>query len=193
MGNTVTTLGSISTFGETSTDSSSVSLYWSGSYKSVILEQDTNSVFYTATSTTINTSADMALYTVSGLLSNTKYYYRITPVVYQTYTGVDASGTVVAWDVSGTTLATVNDFSAISLSTDTIKLTWDGSFSSVTLQQSPDFTEWTTIITEINDISYSVTGLITEKLYYFRAYGINSTGVINTNLLSIAYATTNSM
>ena len=198
MGNTVTTLGSIKQFYTTTPiDSSSIAIYWDGSFSSVNFEYARTSDFSTGLVSTIVNSSTGGKYVVYNLLPNTKYYYRVTPIIKQSYYGnTDAYGTTVTNDVSGTTLSTISTFSVSStvsdLTMDTIKLLWDGSFSYITIQQSTDnfVTDITTLSTQYNGKYAYITGLLSNKTYYYRASSSNSAGATNSVKTAVTSATT---
>ena len=201
MSNTVTTLGQITsfyTYSPLSTiDSSSVTLYWDGSFASVGLESATSSDFGTNLTSTRVSRSTGGTYTVSGLAANTKYYWRVTPIISQTYRGgIDTSGTTVTNDVSGTTLPTISTFAVSSsisdISADTIGLVWNGSFSYITIQQSTDnfASNISTLATQYTNKTTYITGLSANTKYYYRARATNSVGVSSAIVSSITSATT---
>lgn len=197
MDSSFTTLGQITNFYYVSSDSSSVSLYWDGSYASVGLERATSSDFGTNLTSTRISSSTSTTYTVSGLAANTKYYWRVTPIISQSYSNnIDTSGTTVTNDVSATTLPTISTFAVSStiadISADTIGLTWDGSFSYITIQQSTDnfASSTTTLSAQYSGKSAYITGLSANTTYYYRAIATNSAGASSAIISATTSATT---
>lgn len=187
-----TTRGAITSFYYSTTDSSSITLFWDGSYASVELERATTADFGTNLKSTRISGSTGGNYTDVNLAENTKYYYRVTPIN-KPYGTTDVSGTTISNDVSGTTLATMTQFSIKTddISSNSIPLTWDGSFSNVAISQSTDGSNYgASSGSPFSGKSATITGLLSNQLYYFRATPINSSGLYSNYYGTIPSTTT---
>ena len=178
------TLGTITEFYLSSVvDSSSVALYWDGSFASVGIESSTSSDFSTDFASIRYSSSTGGIYNVYAPNQNTKYYFRATPINQPFLNDFDVSGITIANDVSGTTLGTISAFSIGSLtdiSASAISLTWDGSFAAINIEISSDGGASYTTLSDTYYGKYAIIdGLTTYSQYYFRGLAINDTGLLN--------------
>jgi hypothetical protein len=190
-----TTLGKITTFYTSYiNDSSSIALYWDGSFNKVTLESATNTTFTSNYTNTQISGTNRTNYIFSGLTSNEKYYFRITPLntLIANYL-VDISGATVTNDVSGTTYGKLTFFSYTTLediTSSVIGVQWDGTQSYIDLEYSSDGgNSYTSAGTYSSSYTY-VSGLSANTTYYFRALPYNDIGVGSNSYSSTFYAAT---
>jgi hypothetical protein len=116
-----------------------------------------------------NITAGLAGITVSGLLSNTLYYFKLVP----------SNGTVAGGEssvLSATIKSKITSVVATPTDVSSISLTWDGSYSSVSVQWDTS-SGFITNDNSMNDLSITnavITGL-TAKHHYFRILSYSST------------------
>ena len=178
------TLGTITSFYISSVyDSSSINLFWDGSFDSVGVESSTSSNFSNNFVSTRYMSSIGGVYNIPALRQNTKYYFRVTPINNPLLNGDDISGITIINDVSGTTLGTISSFNIGSLndlSENAISLAWDGSYSAIYIQISSD---GGATYTSLSDKYYgkyaTIRGLKTYTQYYFQGLPINDVGLLN--------------
>jgi phosphodiesterase/alkaline phosphatase D-like protein len=178
------TLGTITAFNtNTVVDSSSIELYWDGSYASVGVDSSTASDFTASVVSTRYSSSSGGVFYFTGYLPNMKYYFRVTPYNQPLYDGVDVSGVTVVGDVSATTIGTITSFriaSVADISATAITVVWDGSYSSaaIGISSADGGNSYTTGI--YTGKTHTFTGLYANAKYIFRVTPINSVGVYST-------------
>ena len=159
--------------------SSSIPISWTGAYDKVRIQYATYSGAYstfntysnstTPTWTIINTNT-----VVTGLLPNTRYNFRATPISIDNLDGT----TLTLSDVSAMTLPTIttNTISTIIYDTSAV-ISFDGSFSTVRIYSSPTSLDKTYTwglggITTGNDISGLTAN--TNYTFYYLPYNVNN-------------------
>jgi phosphodiesterase/alkaline phosphatase D-like protein len=148
------------------------------------IERSLDGVTFTALATT---GANATAYTNTGLIPNTRYYYRVR-----------ASKGAINSDFSGVVNATTPGFAAPSAlvataaAPDQIKLTWADNTAYETnyrIERSLDGVTFTPLATTgANVTAYTNTGLIPNTRYYYRVRA--SKGAINSDFSGAANATT---
>lgn len=148
---------------------SSVTVGYDGSYSSVSIRWDTDPLFTNTGNTTTGLTGTAT--TVSGLLSNTLYYFKLIP----------SNGTVAGGEsgvLSATTKSKITSGVATPTDVSSISLTWDGSYSSVSVQwdTSNGFTTTDNSMNGLSTTNAIIRGLSANTKYYFRILSYSSTG-----------------
>jgi hypothetical protein len=162
------TLGNLTAFsvGAAGATSSTIPLTWSGTYSSVYLQQSVDQSTYSTILTTTDTS-----YVVTGLSSNTKYYYRATPV------SVAGDNGTTLGDISSTTLSTITKAQLTWVGDVSAQIIFDGSFTALgiyTADHAIDLSYGAAARTTALDIS----GLYSLTTYNVYLCSFNSAGVV---------------
>lgn len=187
----IKTLANITTFTTANYDTSSVVLYFDGSYEKVGIESATDSGFTQNYRTTRLSDIRATNYIYNGLMSNVKYYFRVTPINTPAI-GVmeDISGIYV--ESSITTFAKLTYFKYTNLediSSNGIGIEWEGTQSYVNVQFSTDMGA------TYDDLGYYTTkykyftNLLPNTKYYFRAVPYNSVDVSSNTYYYFSAAT----
>lgn len=167
----VSTLSSVSssTASISLNDIYAVDLSFVGVYSTVKIQRNTTAIFSNETVIASDISANT--YKSSGLQPNTKYYFRIT-----SYNASNVAGSYS--DCSITTFPLITTASIVSKTSSDVSLSFDGSFSSVSIKwdTNPLFTTSGNIVAGITGNTGSMSGLMSNKLYYFKI--IPSNGVV---------------
>ncbi|MBM3910324.1 MAG: hypothetical protein FJ356_01590, partial [Thaumarchaeota archaeon] len=128
-------------------------------------------------------------YVDTGLQPSTKYHYRVASVNALAQSAYSSSVQIATYGIPDP----VNTLGVSGgLTTTGVNLIWSQpemngfSFTSYRLQQSTDQNTWINLSTSINTESYSVTGLNTNSVYFFRVFASNTFGEsVVGNILSV--------
>lgn len=181
---TATTLPKVNTFSTSMITASTVLLTWSGVLSSVDIYWDTSGTFTESAGLSTITETTQ---TITGLSSNTKYYFKIVPKSSASEYGVSSS------ILNITTLPIINTFTSSVVDTSAISLAFTGGFSTVDVfwNTANDFSTTYSSTTGITSSPFVVSGLSPNILYYFKITpysSINAVGATNlTNNITKPY------
>jgi hypothetical protein len=161
---------------DSGTPNSRINLTWSDNSSDEtgfeIYRSTDNSNWTLVTTTAANTTS----YPNSGLLSGTRYYYRVRAV-----NGMGASGYTTGNAVTGGAAQAPSGLSALPVGETSILLTWTDNSNVETfyeLQRSPNGSNgWVTVSSTIpaNTTRYTNTGLVKSTPYYYQVRAIYAT------------------
>jgi hypothetical protein len=171
-------MASISTFTSEIISSSSITLFWDGTYSSITLEKSLNDSTYT----TVTSGYTSSSYTFTNLNSNTVYYFRITP-----YDSAGDSGTSESLFVITPFVTAINSFGSGVATTTSIPLSWTGTYYKVMIyyKRCVDTTyEYLTTVT--GAASYNVTSLTSDTSYnfYITPYNLNNESSTSSSIIT---------
>lgn len=168
-----TTLAKITDFTATTRNNSSAIITYDGSFTNINILWNTTGIFNTSLYDSI-TATTTNPYTVTGLLSNTKYYFTLTPVSSSGVSGFNSS------ILNITTHPIITTFSSIPDTSSSLQLVWDGSFSNINVywNKTNSYTIFDSSYVGLTSKTLSLTGLTKNTTYYFFMKPYNSIGVL---------------
>lgn len=187
---TTSPISTVTSFAMGTITSSSVAFTYTGSYSSVRIYYGTVSgatvsggVYITSTGASTTTA------TVTGLTANTRYYFTVIP-----FNGIGVSGTVFATETTTITYASISSFAVGSVTTSGATITYAGTYSSVriyygTVSSSTISGGVYITSTGASTTTATVSGLSSDKTYYFDIVPINSANVTGTTSLPTPFDT----
>jgi len=181
----LSTLGNLTAFSLGSTSdisSTTIPVSWTGAYNTIRLEyaktSDNYALYDTYSNDTIPTWRIITINkTVTGLLPNTSYKFRATPISIDNLSGT----TLILTDISAMTLATITTNTITNTIYDISSvITFDGSFSRVRVYSSPTSLD-KSYIWQLGGIrtGTDISGLNANTAYTFYYVPYNSNGVSN--------------
>lgn len=105
---------------------------------------------------------------------------------------VNGSGTgyLTVQDSSAVTQGYIKSLTAAPVDSSAVRVTWDGSFTTVNLYYSTTKGTYTTYNTYTGAYSAIVTGLYSNATYYYKAVAVNSVGTVGTTVVQDTSALT---